>query len=133
MVFRVEALLRASGSTVGLPYWNTQLDQGLPTPEDSIIWSDDFFGDGNGVVSSGPFANWSVSHGFPGMIDPMCENYLCRYVTEFGQLPGNETLIEPEDISTIMQLANYSELTYCENDFLENVILSVVEKIISVV
>lgn len=38
------------------------MDQNLPQPEDSIMWTDEFMGrtDKNGAVISGPAANWTT-------------------------------------------------------------------------
>jgi hypothetical protein len=33
----------------------------MPNPADSIIWSAPFLGNGNGLVTSGPFANWMTN------------------------------------------------------------------------
>ncbi len=35
------------------------MDNGLPKPEDSILWTD-FFGNGNGKVVTGPPRNWRL-------------------------------------------------------------------------
>jgi hypothetical protein len=45
---------------LAIPYWDTTLDDNLPFPADSLIWTNDFMGavDENGTVISGPGANW---------------------------------------------------------------------------
>ena len=45
----------------GLPYWDSTLDQGLPDPSSSAIWSDDYLGNLNGPVTSGFAQGWSSS------------------------------------------------------------------------
>lgn len=60
-----ELALRQVDSSVGLPYWDSTLDEGLPSPKDSILWTSEFLGNGEGPVSSGPFAGWSAVQELP--------------------------------------------------------------------
>ncbi|XP_014787378.1 putative tyrosinase-like protein tyr-3, partial [Octopus bimaculoides] len=46
-----------------IPYWDPTLDSSLDDPRDSIIWTDKFLGNINGIVDCGPFANWSTPAG----------------------------------------------------------------------
>ncbi|KAL5022200.1 hypothetical protein ScPMuIL_001355 [Solemya velum] len=46
-----------------LPYWDSRLDFYMEDPTESILWTDDFLGNGDGVVTSGPFANWATPAG----------------------------------------------------------------------
>lgn len=39
------------------------MDDPLDDPTESVIWSDIFVGNGNGVVNSGPYANWKTPSG----------------------------------------------------------------------
>uniref|UniRef100_A0A914DB33 Tyrosinase copper-binding domain-containing protein n=1 Tax=Acrobeloides nanus TaxID=290746 RepID=A0A914DB33_9BILA len=57
---KIELELRKIDPDLFLPYWDTTLDQGIPNPYDSIMWTDDFMGrsDENGTVISGPAAHW---------------------------------------------------------------------------
>uniref|UniRef100_A0A914D4W6 Tyrosinase copper-binding domain-containing protein n=1 Tax=Acrobeloides nanus TaxID=290746 RepID=A0A914D4W6_9BILA len=57
---RFENSLRKYDPMVALPYWDTTLDAELPDPRDSIVWTDNFFGetDLDGNVVTGPFKNW---------------------------------------------------------------------------
>ena len=57
---RFELVLQTHDPSVVLPYWDSTLDSGLPDPHDSIIFSEDFMGNGEGVVSTGPVRMWSV-------------------------------------------------------------------------
>ena len=61
-IFRLEYELRKIYSDLFVPYWDTTLDQFLPNPADSIMWTDEFMGrsDENGTVISGPAAHWTT-------------------------------------------------------------------------
>lgn len=48
---------------VTLPYFDSSLDHEMEDPTQSVIWSETFLGNGNGVVTSGPFANWKTRAG----------------------------------------------------------------------
>lgn len=48
-----------------IPYWESGLDHDMEDPTESILWSDDFFGNGNGVVTTGPFRSMRTILGGP--------------------------------------------------------------------
>ncbi|KAK3086021.1 hypothetical protein FSP39_012274 [Pinctada imbricata] len=58
-----ENALREYIPSVTLPYWDSTLDDKMANPANSIIWTKHFFGNGNGIVNSGPFANWMTPSG----------------------------------------------------------------------
>ena len=62
--FRFENALRQKIPSVSLPYWDCTLDQPLPHPSESVIWSDLFLGNGDGEVITGPFRGWDTQFGF---------------------------------------------------------------------
>ena len=41
-----------------LPYWDSSLDNELPDPSQSYMFSPEFMGNGNGPITTGPFAGW---------------------------------------------------------------------------
>lgn len=61
----MEAALRNEIPDVAIPYWDSTLDHGLPDPRDSILWTEAYFGNGNGFVTNGPFANWATDTPLP--------------------------------------------------------------------
>ncbi|KAK3085574.1 hypothetical protein FSP39_005484 [Pinctada imbricata] len=58
-----ERALQSVDPSVNLPYWDSTLDQYMDESAQSLIWSEDFLGNGDGAVTSGPFANWETSEG----------------------------------------------------------------------
>uniref|UniRef100_A0A1I8AZD4 Tyrosinase_Cu-bd domain-containing protein n=1 Tax=Meloidogyne hapla TaxID=6305 RepID=A0A1I8AZD4_MELHA len=64
---RFEILLRKYNTLLALAYWDTTLDSHLPTPADSILFTEEFFGTTNseGYVVTGMFAPWETLEGKP--------------------------------------------------------------------
>ncbi|KAI1708561.1 common central domain of tyrosinase domain-containing protein [Ditylenchus destructor] len=53
---------------MGLPYWDSTLDNNLPNPEDSVMFSEYLMGDADpetGDVINGPYANWTTMDNRP--------------------------------------------------------------------
>lgn len=52
--------IKIASKNVFIPYWDSVLDNNLPRPTDSMLWTDMFMGasDSSGNVIDGPFANW---------------------------------------------------------------------------
>ncbi|XP_060080686.1 putative tyrosinase-like protein tyr-3 [Ylistrum balloti] len=55
---RIYLLIMEAALGVPIPYWDSRLDYNMKQPTDSMLWTDEFFGPGFGVVDSGPFAEW---------------------------------------------------------------------------
>ncbi|XP_061171252.1 tyrosinase-like protein 2 [Saccostrea echinata] len=56
-----ESALRQKNKKVALPYWDSLLDNYMdnnPTPSESIIFTNEFLGNGKGIVRTGPFKFW---------------------------------------------------------------------------
>jgi hypothetical protein len=103
---QLELVLRAEDPLISLPYWDTTLDQTLPSPKDSILWTKDFFGNNHGPVTEGPFANWEATHELafvPGM------RHLFRDV---GQSPFGG-LYKEEDLEFAYGKDKFGDLTAC--------------------
>ncbi|XP_071173610.1 uncharacterized protein [Mytilus edulis] len=58
-----ENALRQIDPTVTVPYFASDLDDPLEDPTHSVIWSDIFLGNGDGVVRTGPYGNWKTPSG----------------------------------------------------------------------
>ncbi|KAI6169983.1 CBN-TYR-3 protein [Aphelenchoides bicaudatus] len=57
---RVEFALRRADYRVSLPFWDSTMDNLLPDPRDSIIWTNDFMGNLSDEVKFGSFAGWTT-------------------------------------------------------------------------
>src|SRR5262245_9946870 len=105
--FRYEIALRQVDEDIGLAYWDSTLDQSLPSPKDSIMWSPIFVGNGDGLVKSGPFANWKTTTQLAGANGVV--NNLYRQV---GQSVFGGLYME-SDIDFALSRAKYKDLTAC--------------------
>ncbi|XP_060075281.1 tyrosinase-like protein 1 [Ylistrum balloti] len=56
-------LLQIALGGVPIPYWDSRLDFRMDEPTDSVLWTSEFFGNGFGVVTEGPFGNWQTPGG----------------------------------------------------------------------
>lgn len=64
-----------------LPYWDSVMDSYIPNPADSIIWSDQFTGNSQGPLTSGPFAGWRVTRRVGAEGSPFNESNLVDFMT----------------------------------------------------
>ncbi|XP_061190605.1 tyrosinase-like protein 2, partial [Saccostrea echinata] len=58
---RFESALRQKNKKVALPYWDSLLDNYMdnnPTPSESVVFTEEFLGNGKGIVRTGPFKFW---------------------------------------------------------------------------
>lgn len=120
---------------VPIPYWESGLDHDMEDPTESILWSDDFFGNGNGVVTTGPFRRMRTILGGPiirnygtGMFTasmlPVHSFFFSRFIFVFlnGTFPsdGISPMIEMHDSSCFhnMKLKSLSRIPKNYVDFL---------------
>lgn len=120
---------------VPIPYWESGLDHDMEDPTESILWSDDFFGNGDGVVTTGPFRNMRTILGGPiirnygtGMFTasmlPVHSFFFSRFIFVFlnGTFPsdGISPMIEMHDSSCFhnMKLKSLSRIPKNYVDFL---------------
>ncbi|VDO69564.1 unnamed protein product [Haemonchus placei] len=109
-----EVALQNEDPSVSLPYWDSTLDQGLPEPSDSVMWSDELLGNGNGYVKTGPFKNWDTNVLMPLSQIPVKKLYRSTGGRE------QDRLLTPRDIEWITSRKNYSQLTFCHDKTFES-------------
>ncbi|KAK6747928.1 hypothetical protein RB195_000872 [Necator americanus] len=109
-----EVALQREDPTVSLPYWDSTLDQGLPEPSDSVMWSDELLGNGNGYVKTGPFKNWDTNVLMPLSQIPVKQLYRSTGGRE------QDRLMTPKDIDWVISRNNYSQLTFCHDKTFES-------------
>uniref|UniRef100_A0AC35FDD3 Tyrosinase copper-binding domain-containing protein n=1 Tax=Panagrolaimus sp. PS1159 TaxID=55785 RepID=A0AC35FDD3_9BILA len=73
-----EVALQREVPGVALPYWDSTIDNGLPDPSDSVLWTDELMGNGNGYVKTGPFHDWDTNVLMP--LSPVPVKKLYRFV-----------------------------------------------------
>ncbi|KAH3755414.1 hypothetical protein DPMN_190110 [Dreissena polymorpha] len=95
----VEEKLREVDPDVTLAYWDYSMDYYLPLPSDSVIWSSCFAGNGDDVVSEGPFR--FMYGGFNELIR--------RDIARNGTCPPR--LINKDDIDQLMRFCYYANIT----------------------
>nr|CAD2194541.1 unnamed protein product [Meloidogyne enterolobii] len=99
---RYEILVRKRNPSLALHYFDSTLDSPLPTPADSVLFTDEFFGTTNeqGYVTTGPFAPWETLEGNP---------YITRQVGQDGRF------LKDDDIQwTLSQTKIENVMTYTE-------------------
>ncbi|XP_033755086.1 tyrosinase-like protein 1 [Pecten maximus] len=77
-----------------VPYWDSRLDFYMDQPTESILWTPEFFGEGFGAVTNGPFANWYTPDNVP----------LTRNIGNAG------TLISDANVQAVLTRRRHSEI-----------------------
>uniref|UniRef100_A0A7E4W5S9 Tyrosinase_Cu-bd domain-containing protein n=1 Tax=Panagrellus redivivus TaxID=6233 RepID=A0A7E4W5S9_PANRE len=109
-----ELALQREVPGVALPYWDSTLDNGLPDPSDSILWTDNLMGNGNGFVKTGPFRDWDTNVLMP--LSPVPVKKLYRYTG--GR--STDRLLSQSDVDWVTSRKNYSDLTFCHDKTFES-------------
>ncbi|XP_052232072.1 putative tyrosinase-like protein tyr-1 [Dreissena polymorpha] len=89
-----ENAMREKVANVTIPYWDNTLEEALPVPRQSILFSPLFMGTANGQVTEGPFAFWSTPFGPLGR-----------------DVGSDRRLMNPNDISAIMSQSIIADIT----------------------
>ncbi|XP_060075283.1 tyrosinase-like protein 1 [Ylistrum balloti] len=79
---------------IPVPYWDSRLDFYMEQPTDSILWTPEFFGEGFGAVTNGPFANWYTPDNVP----------LTRNIGNAG------TLISDANVQSVLTRTRHREI-----------------------
>ncbi|XP_052245966.1 uncharacterized protein LOC127854902 isoform X1 [Dreissena polymorpha] len=89
-----EEAIRRINRQISLPYWDSTLDFDMDNPVNTILFSAAFFGNGDGQVTTGPFANWVTP------IGPLTRN-----------IGGGSQLFSKEIIRSIMTRCRTRDIT----------------------
>ncbi|EPB73365.1 shTK domain protein [Ancylostoma ceylanicum] len=83
---RVELALRLVDPSVAIPYWDSALDSHLPSPRDSVLWSDELLGGAkSGEVKDGAFKGWKLENARESReLDYPQNNSLCSSDAHFS-------------------------------------------------
>lgn len=90
----VEEAIRRVNPRLSIPYWDSSMDFDMDNPANSVIWSPPFLGNGDGLVTTGPFANWNTPVG--------------RLTRNVG---GSSRLFSKEVISQILTRCRIAEIS----------------------
>ncbi|XP_048745321.2 tyrosinase-like protein 2 [Ostrea edulis] len=103
-----EAALRQKNKNVALPYWASVIDNYMdnhPIPNNSVIFTDVFLGNSDGIVRTGPFKYWKD-----------LENCTLQRSPNFN---NSMRLMSPNIIDTIqnnLSVHHMKQIVYDEND-----------------
>ncbi|ELU00527.1 hypothetical protein CAPTEDRAFT_212520 [Capitella teleta] len=105
MLFRFENAIREMDPLVSLPYWDSNLDFNLgdDLATQSILWTPDFFGNGQGEVNTCPFAHWTTPTQ-TGENTPIHRNL--NAASSYASLMSNRA------ISAILKAPSFREITW---------------------
>ncbi|KAH3722178.1 tyrosinase-like protein [Dreissena polymorpha] len=93
-----EEAMRRIDPSVSIPYWDSTLDMDMAKPENTVVFSSEFLGNGRGHVTTGPFANWVTPVG------PLTRNIAANSSVLF-------TLFTKENIRMIMTRCQTRDIT----------------------
>ncbi|XP_062610691.1 uncharacterized protein LOC134272478 [Saccostrea cucullata] len=93
---RIYLLLFETACRSPIPYWDSTLDHEMEDPTLSILWGDEFLGNGDGVVTSGPFRNMRTLLGGP-------------IIRNIGT--GDSALFTKEGLRAVLSQRNYGDIT----------------------
>lgn len=98
----MEVALQSFNPTVSLCYWDSSLDSPLPDAAQSCLWTAEYFGNGQGFVTTGFAANQ------PAYPPQDCGNNWPRLYREAG---GNQNLMNQNKINALYSAAaSYTQL-----------------------
>jgi len=92
-LFSVEESLRRINRRVALAYWDSTFEFDMENPVNTILFSPPFLGNGDGFVTTGPFANWQTP-------DPLTRN-----------IGTGSRLLSKEIINTILTRCRTREIS----------------------
>lgn len=113
-VCRLEKALKGKNAFVCLPYLDWTLDQQLPVPGDSAVWTSKYLGNNYGAVISGFAANWPVYPRDCGKKWPK----LTRWVVQDST--GKDRLYTDQQINGVLAKRSYPDICVPYNNVFES-------------
>ncbi|CAJ0587752.1 unnamed protein product, partial [Mesorhabditis spiculigera] len=110
-----EVALQREVPGVAMAYWDSTLDQGLPDPADSVLWTEMLLGNGNGYVKTGPFKEWDTNVLMPLSQVPVKKLY--RMTGGRAQ----DRLMSPKDVDWILSRKKFENLVFCHDSTFESI------------
>lgn len=101
-----EEEMRKINTKVSLPYWDYTIDNNITKPTDSVVWTECFFGEGNGTIQSGPFKQFYGAHG--------------AFVGRNANRNCETRLINKLDIDNVKTHCKFQEITTGTGDYFKN-------------
>ncbi|KAK0397951.1 hypothetical protein QR680_002354 [Steinernema hermaphroditum] len=116
MIKRLEMAFRKFYPDLGLPYWDSTLDNNLPEPKDSVWFSDYLMGDtdDDGYVVTGKYAYWKTLENKDAILRILAE----EPDGEFFNDARVDWVVDQTEIDRVM--AYSSPLVECENYTLDD-------------
>lgn len=101
--FRLESVLKHYDKDITMPYWDSTKEANMENPANSVLWTDDYLGEMNGVVNSGMCGGFRDLRGNPimrngGNAGSLFTSYDTRFVIN---IPNIERLTEPSPYVTL--------------------------------
>ncbi len=96
--------MRQYDQDLAVPYWDSTLDEGIPDPRESVLWTKGFLGNGNGKITTEPSTGWKIAEGWAN------DTFLLpREVgsSQFGDL------YKQADIDFVLSSRHFENLTAC--------------------
>ncbi|XP_061162759.1 tyrosinase-like protein 1 [Saccostrea echinata] len=90
-------ILEIACNGIPVPYWDSTVDHDMQDPTMSVVWSEQFFGNGDGAVMTGPFQNFETV--IPG-------DFLTR---EIGTGQQN-SLFTKEGLASVLSRTRFQEI-----------------------
>ncbi|CAI4231940.1 unnamed protein product [Auanema sp. JU1783] len=110
-----EIALQQEVPSVTLPYWDSTLDEGLPDAADSVLFTDELLGNGNGYVKTGPFKDWDTN-----VLMPLSQIPVKKLYRSTGGR-AQDRLMSPTDVDWITSRKHYKDLTFCHDKTFESI------------
>jgi len=112
----LEVALRMEHPLAFFPYWDTSLDAEIPNPHDTVVFTNELLGGGNGNVTGGAFGLWTGQPN-PAFPVPIYQGGISRAVG----VGIKAFLFNKAYIDIILNKTSINNLVFCYDPFLDAV------------